>query len=143
MVQFADVHMIPSSNPAAVFYYPVVFPNEFWHVSSSSAYVQTFRTNNSAQLQSHYNPVSPANQSLPLRITLNPISQFKFQLFASMSHSFSQAAQQKGAATSELDEVKRMLIETNPILLIVTAIVSALHMVFEFLGMFFLQHTTS
>lgn len=60
-----------------------------------------------------------------------------------MSHSFSQAAQQKGAATSELDEVKRMLIETNPILLIVTAIVSALHMVFEFLGKSFLQMMTS
>lgn len=34
-----------------------------------------------------------------------------------------------------MDEIKRMLIETNPWLLIVTAVVSVLHMVFEFLGL--------
>lgn len=33
-----------------------------------------------------------------------------------------------------MDEIKRMFIETNPWLLIVTAVVSVLHMVFEMLG---------
>lgn len=82
----------------------------------------------------------------------------KFQLYASMSAGFEQqAAANGGAAAGEIDEVKRMFLEyvtlyllrriagsscfndssrTNPILLIVTAIVSVLHMVFEFLGMF-------
>lgn len=52
-----------------------------------------------------------------------------------MNVGFEQAAAQQGAgAASELDEIKRMFLETNPILLIVTAIVSVLHMVFEMLG---------
>lgn len=85
----------------------------------------------------------------------------KFQLYATMSAGFEQqAAANGGTAAGEIDEVKRMFLEyaplyfsnrimnfaglshfknhsrTNPILLIVTAIVSVLHMVFEFLGTF-------
>lgn len=46
--------------------------------------------------------------------------------------SFSEAAA-KGQG-GELDEVKRMLIETNPILLVTTFLVTILHTVFEFLA---------
>ncbi|KAG8941108.1 hypothetical protein FRC03_004866 [Tulasnella sp. 419] len=59
----------------------------------------------------------------------------KFNLYASMTHGFDEAANKGGGATSaDLDEIKRMLIETNPWLLIVTAVVSILHMVFEMLA---------
>ena len=64
-------------------------------------------------------------------------------MYATLSASFEQA-QQKGAeggagaagaaGAAELDEIKRMLLETNPILLITTFVVSVLHMVFEILG---------
>lgn len=54
----------------------------------------------------------------------------KFQIFASLTQGFDDAAkQQGGAAASELDEVKRMLLETNPYFLGLTALVSVLHMV--------------
>jgi hypothetical protein len=58
------------------------------------------------------------------------MSYFKFQVFASMSQSFDDAAKNKGAGGAELDEVRRMLVETNPWLLAVTALVSVLHMVY-------------
>jgi hypothetical protein len=45
-----------------------------------------------------------------------------------MSQGFDEAAKKKGGG-AELDEVKRMLVETNPWLLGVTALVSVLHMV--------------
>lgn len=62
------------------------------------------------------------------------MSFLKFQMFASMTHGFNEAAKQQGAgAGSELDELKRMLIETNPWFLGLTAFVSLLHVVFVFL----------
>ena len=45
-----------------------------------------------------------------------------------MTHGFNEAAKSQGTGTgSELDEVKRMLIETNPWFLGLTALVSMLH----------------
>lgn len=55
------------------------------------------------------------------------MSFMKFQVFASMTHGFNEAAKQQGGAGAELDEVKRMLTETNPWFLALTAFVSFLH----------------
>lgn len=54
----------------------------------------------------------------------------KFQLYSTLTAGFDEAGKSGGgAASAELDEVKRMLVETNPYLLILTAVVSVLHMV--------------
>lgn len=48
-----------------------------------------------------------------------------------MTASFKEAAKQQGAASvSELDEIKRMLVETNPYFLALTGIVSVLHVLY-------------
>lgn len=99
------------------FYKPIIFPNEFWH------------------LRSHYVEINQTTPILPLEITFQPMSFFKFQLFASMTAGFNEAAKQQGVgAASELDEIKRMLIETNPWFLGLTGLVSLLHVVFEMLA---------
>ena len=55
---------------------------------------------------------------------------WKFNLFATMSYSFAEAAKQQGATGgAEMDEIKRMLVETNPYYLGLTALVSILHVV--------------
>ena len=116
--------MTPDKPSKSPYYYPIVFHNTFW------------------TLQSSYEPLTSANESLPLRITFSALSHFKFQMYAVMSASFDQAQQKGaeggagGAGAAELDEVKRMFLETNPILLITTFVVSVLHMVFEMLGEF-------
>jgi len=98
-------------------YYPILFPNDFWILKNQQQAINT------------------TTPTLPLTITLDPMSFMKFQLYASMTQGFEDAAkQQGGAATAELDEVKRMLIETNPYFLGLTGIVSVLHMVFEMLA---------
>ena len=58
------------------------------------------------------------------------MSYLKFQVFASMTHGFDEAIKQQGGGTgAELDEVKRMLLETNPWFLALTGFVSILHVV--------------
>jgi hypothetical protein len=110
-----DVRLIPDqrdSTGTQGYYLPIVFPNDFWHISSQ------------------YTAINITTPILPLQITLQPISYFKFQIFASMSQGFDEAAKKQGSSGgAELDEVKRMLVETNPWLLGVTALVSVLHMV--------------
>ncbi|KAG8907053.1 hypothetical protein FRB99_005430 [Tulasnella sp. 403] len=99
------------------FMYPIVYPNDFW------------------LLRSHMTPVNTTTPKLPLRISYHAISQMKFNLFSTFTHGFDEAANKGGgAATADLDEIKRMLIETNLWLLITTAIVSVLHMLFEVLA---------
>ncbi|KLO14990.1 cleft lip and palate associated transmembrane protein [Schizopora paradoxa] len=99
------------------YYLPVVFPNDFW------------------QLRSQLVEINSTTPELPLRIEFQPMSYFKFQLFASLGFGFSEAAkQQGGSANAELDEIKRMLTETNPYFLLLTATVSVLHVVFEMLA---------
>ncbi|KAI0082450.1 cleft lip and palate associated transmembrane protein [Panus rudis PR-1116 ss-1] len=99
------------------FYKPIIFPNDFWH------------------LRSQYIEINETTPVLPLEITFQPMSYWKFQIFATMTASFQEAAKQQGGSTvAELDEIKRMLVETNPYFLALTAAVSVLHMLFEFLA---------
>jgi hypothetical protein len=89
-----------------------VFPNEFWH------------------LRSHYIELNATTPTLPLQIVFQPMSFMKFQIFASMTQGFKEAAKNQGGgagAAAELDEVKRMLLETNPWFLGLTGLVSLLH----------------
>ncbi|TFK43833.1 cleft lip and palate transmembrane protein 1-domain-containing protein [Crucibulum laeve] len=113
------IHLVPGERDETGtkgFYKPIVFPNEFWH------------------LRSHYIELNETTPSLPLQITFQPMTFFKFQIFASMTHGFNEAAKQQGGAGAELDEVKRMLLETNPWFLGLTGLVSLLHVLFEMLA---------
>ncbi|KAI0751554.1 cleft lip and palate transmembrane 1 [Daedaleopsis nitida] len=99
------------------YYQPIVFANEFWH------------------LRSQYVEINSTTKSLPLQIEFQAMSYWKFTIFASLTQSFADAAKQQGGnSVSELDEVKRMLVETNSYFLAITAAVSMLHVVFEFLA---------
>ncbi|KAG6373763.1 cleft lip and palate associated transmembrane protein [Boletus reticuloceps] len=119
-VTFEHVHLVPGArDPTGTkgFYKPIVFPNDFW------------------LLRSHLTEINATTPNVPLQITFQPMSYFKFQLFASMTHGFDEAIKQQGGGTgTELDEVKRMLLETNPWFLALTGLVGVLHTVFEMLA---------
>ncbi|KAH7887397.1 cleft lip and palate transmembrane protein 1-domain-containing protein [Phlebopus sp. FC_14] len=119
-VLLEHIHPLPGARDATGtkgYYKPIVFPNDFW------------------LLRSHLTEINATTHNLPLEITFQPMSFFKFQLFASMTHGFDEAVKQQGSgAGAELDEVKRMLLETNPWFLGLTGLVSVLHVVFEMLA---------
>ncbi|KAG0164958.1 hypothetical protein DFQ28_003728 [Apophysomyces sp. BC1034] len=100
------------------YYRPIVFPNDFW-LLRQNAY-----------------PVNETVSTLPLTIHLEPISMWKFNIYAMFDESMKQQASNPlgGMSSSEMDEVKRMFLETNPILLGTTVLVSLLHSVFEMLA---------
>ncbi|KIY72108.1 cleft lip and palate associated transmembrane protein [Cylindrobasidium torrendii FP15055 ss-10] len=114
------VQVIPrkrDSTGTKAFYKPIIFANEFWH------------------LREHYDEINSTTPALPVRFTFQPMSYMKFQIFASMTQGFKDAAsQQGGAAAAELDTIKRMFIETNPYFLALTGFVTLLHMLFEMLA---------
>jgi len=114
------VHLVPElrdENGVDGYYNPIIFPNEFWHI------------------RSQYAEINDTTAIVPLQVVFQPMSYFKFQLFASMTFGFEEAVkQQGGGSVAEMDEVKRMLIETNPWFLALTGVVSVLHVVFEMLA---------
>ncbi|KAH7037012.1 cleft lip and palate transmembrane protein 1-domain-containing protein [Linnemannia elongata] len=98
------------------FVLPVVYINDFW------------------QLKEHMTAINETVKELPLRINFYPISYMKLQMYSSLDIGMSKQSGMMGGTGGELDEVKRMLIETNPYLLALTVIVSCLHSAFEMLA---------
>lgn len=111
-----DIHLAPGlrdQTGTKGYYKPVIFPNDFW------------------LLRSQYIEINETTPLLPLQVEFQPMSYFKFQMFASVGAGFNEAAKQQGGpGTAEIDEIKRMLVETNPYFLMLTATVSILHVVY-------------
>lgn len=107
--------IVPGQAEGSLVYYPPVFPNDFW------------------LLRENMMPINSTTTKLPLTINYHALSSMKFGIFSTMTASMEQQATTQGSG-AEMDEVKRMLTETSPWLLITTAIVTLLHTVFEFLA---------
>jgi hypothetical protein len=105
-------------------YYPILFLNTFW------------------QLRSHMTELNSTVETLPLRITLNNFSNWKFSIMSSLDEGAKQNARQAASGTpapgggdgSEFEMIKEILLDTNVYLLGTTAVVSILHMFFETLA---------
>ncbi|KAF8707986.1 Cleft lip and palate, partial [Rhizoctonia solani] len=106
-------HISVHSDGDKPFYNAILFPNDFWLLKNSM------------------NPINSTTPTLPLHVSFYPLSYMKFTVYASMTDSFDK---QPTTSAAEIDELKRMLTETNPILLITTVVVSLLHGLFEILA---------
>lgn len=105
-------------------YYPVVFFNDYWNMMRD------------------YQPINTTTTMLELTLTYQPLSLFKWQLYAA------QAAKNKwtsnlfgetlAGSTDDTDEdqdsLKETLLDTNHYLLGITIAVSILHSIFELLA---------
>ncbi|KAK7731753.1 hypothetical protein SLS53_008697 [Cytospora paraplurivora] len=105
-------------------YYPVLFVNGFW------------------QLKNQYNPVNETVKTLPVHIELNNLAQWKFQLMSTIELGGRESARQAAFGTpapgagdgSEIEMIKEIFLDTNPILLSITIVVSILHIILETLA---------
>ncbi|KAI1096972.1 cleft lip and palate transmembrane 1 [Rostrohypoxylon terebratum] len=105
-------------------YYPVLYVNTFW------------------QMKSHMTLLNETVKTLPLRLDLSNMKNWKFNILASVDFNSKQQALQAayggpipgGGDGSEIEMVKEMFLDTNPYLLGVTAAVSIAHLVLEMLA---------
>lgn len=102
--------------PSNINYFPLIYVNEFWAI------------------QERLMQLNETVQNIPLNITFAPLSQWKMHIYLQMEASFSMQQSFGTVGDGQQEEMKRMFLETNPILLTVTMIVSALHSVFDFLA---------
>ncbi|KAK3326259.1 cleft lip and palate transmembrane protein 1-domain-containing protein [Apodospora peruviana] len=105
-------------------YYPTLFVNTFW------------------QLKAHMTLLNDTVKTLPMHIDLNNLADWKFKTMASIDASSKEAARQAAFGTpiaggsdgSEVEMIKEIFLDTNPILLGITIIVSIAHMLLETLA---------
>ncbi|KAJ5612701.1 hypothetical protein N7510_005895 [Penicillium lagena] len=105
-------------------YYPIVFLNTFW------------------QLKTHMTELNSTVDTVPLRITLNNMANWKFNIITSIDEGAKQSARQAayggpvpgGGDGTEWEMVKEILLDTNIYLLGTTGVVTILHMLFETLA---------
>ncbi|XP_010930546.1 uncharacterized protein [Elaeis guineensis] len=102
--------------PSTGNYYPTIFFNEFW------------------LLRDKLIPLNDTAKELPVNLELGPISMTKWQLFLQIEQSFQIHRNYGSMLEGEADELKRVFLEGNPYLLVVTMVVSVLHSVFDFLA---------
>eukprot|EP00708_Paratrimastix_pyriformis_P002310 GAFH01001052.1.p2 GENE.GAFH01001052.1~~GAFH01001052.1.p2 ORF type:complete len:641 (-),score=243.38 GAFH01001052.1:133-1776(-) len=99
-------------------YAPIFYVNEFWVTSDD---------------------LVPLNESTPdsvmqVRMSHNVQSPRTYQFLFSMLRSFEMQGAMMGMGESDIDSIKHMLKDTNPLLLGVTVLVTLLHSVFDFLA---------
>ncbi|VDN29483.1 unnamed protein product, partial [Gongylonema pulchrum] len=101
-------------------YKPIFFFNDYWNLGAD------------------YMPINETVQELKLTVRFAPMSLFKWQLYASQqmrgkwSQMFGGELFENG--DDDQDSIKQALLETSPVLLGLTFVVSLLHTVFEFLA---------
>ncbi|KAI8900570.1 cleft lip and palate transmembrane protein 1-domain-containing protein [Globomyces pollinis-pini] len=97
-------------------YFPIFYTNDFWMLTENLMLINS------------------TVQELNMTITFEPLSMWKFQLYTQFEESFRMQTEMMGVDKSETEQIKRMFLDTNPILLGITVLVSVLHSVFDFLA---------
>jgi hypothetical protein len=112
-------HMLASieTEPALGGYKPPLYVNDFWMLNHHLV-----------------GPLNGSVASVPLTVSYSPQEMWKWALEAQMQVSWETQAAMGTSSDSDTDMLKSIMTDTNPILLAVTALVSILHMVFEFLA---------
>ncbi|XP_059656256.1 uncharacterized protein LOC132303146 [Cornus florida] len=105
-----------NTEPSTGNYYPTIFFNEFW------------------LLRDKLIPINETSMELLLNLEVGPISMTKWQLFLQIDQSFQVHRNYGSMLEGEADELKRVFLEGNPVLLVITMVVSLLHSVFDFLA---------
>lgn len=86
------------------------------------------------QLHDSLRNMNDTVKTVRLEASLTPISVFKWSLYRQFDHVWQKQIDFGATGRNEIDELKRMFVETNPILLITTMIVSVAHTVLEALA---------
>ncbi|GJP48434.1 hypothetical protein CLOM_g7718 [Closterium sp. NIES-68] len=107
-------HKHMTFDPQTGNYFPTLYMNEFW------------------LLRDKLTQLNGTVSEVPLSMVVETLPAWRWHIYLSMDQSFKLQQQFGTAVESEADELKRVFLEGNPILLGVTVVVSILHSVFDF-----------
>jgi hypothetical protein len=113
-VQISKHMQFPHDNSSQ--YYPLLYSSEFWitkasHIEVNDTLVET-----------------------TIEINIRDVSMWKWQTTSQMEAQWEMQEQMDGGEEGDSDMLRNLLMDTNPILLAVTGIVSVLHTVFDILA---------
>ncbi|KAL1506263.1 hypothetical protein ABEB36_005657 [Hypothenemus hampei] len=98
-------------------YKPILYPNDYWNMARD---------------------YKPLNETYSLKLTFQPVSLFKWQLYAAQAMRNGMFSMWDSGENQQTDEeqdtIKETLMDTNPYLLGITVGVSVLHSIFELLA---------
>ena len=101
-------------------YYPIIYINDYWN------------------LMRDYQPINETVSNITFRFTYQPLSLFKWQMYTAQSMRNKWTSLMGHDANEQDDDeqdlLKETFLETSPILLGLTVVVSITHSVFEFLA---------
>lgn len=97
-------------------YYPPMHVDEFW------------------QLRDSLQDMNDTVRRIVLQATFTPMGLYKWSLYRQFDNVWERQMELGAVGSKDVDEVKRMFVETNPILLITTFIVSIAHTILETLA---------
>ncbi len=127
--------------PTTDAYFPIAYVDDFWVLSDKRTPLERvekdfFSSSSSSSSSDPKHGATREGSALPLklRVTLAPQSAWKWQLSDQMERSFAQQRSLGTAGEGDADEMKRVLLESDPRLLFVTGLVSLAHMVLETLA---------
>ncbi|XP_035223374.1 cleft lip and palate transmembrane protein 1 homolog, partial [Stegodyphus dumicola] len=107
-------------DPISGDYYPILYANDYWNLIRD------------------YTPLNDSVKALPIHLTFQPLSLFRWQLYTAqaMRSRWTSFLGQDLMEESDEDQdyMKEALLETSPILLGLTFVVSIVHSIFEFLA---------
>lgn len=79
-------------------------------------------------------PVTADAAAMPLNLSFSPVSVLRASIYGQVEELFASQQAMGMSSPDDAEEMKRMLVETNPLLLGTTAVVSALHTLLEMLA---------
>lgn len=79
-------------------------------------------------------PVTADAEAMPLNLSFSPVSVLRASVYGQVEELFAKQQAMGLSSSDDAEEMKRMLVETNPVLLGTTAVVSALHTILEMLA---------
>ncbi|KAJ3400223.1 hypothetical protein HDV05_001218, partial [Chytridiales sp. JEL 0842] len=122
-----EIANIPSNSPPNVLshlnlaedglhYYPIFYVDDFWLLSENLQLI---------------NETTP---KLNMTLQYQPKSFWYFNLMLQFDQNFKMQTKMMGSDEREVEQIKSMFLDTNPVLLAVTIAVSILHSIFDFLA---------
>ncbi|KAG1673885.1 Cleft lip and palate transmembrane protein 1-like protein [Nymphon striatum] len=111
-------------------------PGEIYHllrITPTGQYLPLLFIDNLEDRQKNYNVINDTTVEADIRIRYSPISLGKLRLWVQIEQSM-ETLKALGFSEKDTDEVKGIFVDTNFYLLMLTFIVAALHMLFDFLA---------